>query len=518
MAVTKRNMIRRYGAAAFEPDGAEWAKYHPKTITIDQPRVIDEVGLTDLSAVRRWEVSVRGCTKSAMTKLLPFSGLVCVGWLAAAGVSFGLAGITPGGASTTLVSVSTGGVQGDLYSYAVGISADGRYVAFSSDATNLVAGDTNDQSDAFVRDRLTGETSRVSVASGGAQAEQSADPFGGSHASGISADGRYVVFVSDSSNLVEGDTNGMADVFVHDRVSAETTLVSVSSGGRQANGASGFPTISADGRVVAFTSSASDLVSGDTNRKLDVFVRDRQTGKTERVSVSGRGRQANGHSEEPAIGGNGRYVTFATNASNLVRGDSNGLEDVFVRDLRAGRTQRVSVNSRGKQSRGSATHSGSNGPSISADGRFVVFHSDASNLVRRDTNRVFDIFVRDRVTGTTRRASIASNGTQANAESLGPTVISADGRYVAFASLASNLVAHDLNDITDAFIYDVRRRRVLLASLSSSGVQGDDSSWPAALSTDGHYLAFSSWARNLVPDDASPGPDVFVRDLGKPPS
>jgi Tol biopolymer transport system component len=288
--------------------------------------------------------------------------------------------------------------------------------------------------------------------------------------------------------------------------------------GRQANAWSGFAAISADGRYVAFVSAASNLVASDTNLRADVFVHDRRTGRTSRVSPAANGHQANSDCEQPAISAHGRFVAFASAASNLVGGDTNGLEDVFVRDRRTHRTQRISVSSQGIQSTGSPTHSGSNSPSISADGRYVAFHSDASNLVSGDTNRVFDIFVRDRRSGTTSRVSVSDGGGQANAESLGPAVISADGRLIAFASLASNLVAGDRNDITDAFIRDRVARRTILASLSSTGQQGTDSSWPAAISADDRDLAFSSWAGNLVPDDVSPGPDVFVRDLAQPPA
>jgi Tol biopolymer transport system component len=449
-----------------------------------------------------------------MKTLLTRLRLVSLGCVAAVGASSQVPAGATAGATTTIESVSTTGSQGDLYSYAVAISAHGRYVLFSSDADNLVANDTNEQTDAFVRDRVTGRTTRVSVSSTGAQARRSSDPFGGSKAGGITADGRYVVFRSDASNLVAGDTNRAEDIFVHDRKTGRTSRVSVTSGGRQANGASGFPVISADGHYVAFVSSASNLVAHDTNGAADVFVHNLVTGRTRRVSVSSRGRQANAECDEPSISRHGRYVAFASPASNLVANDTNGLSDVFVRDRRTGRIHRVSITSRGAQSDGSSTGTGSNAPAISADGRFVAFHSDASNLVPRDTNRAFDIFVHDRTTGATQRVSVGPNGRQANAESLGPPTISADGRYVAFASLASNLVAGDQNDTTDAVIRDRVAHTTILASLSSTGEQGNDGSWPAAFSADSRYLAFSSWAGNLVPDDASPGPDVFVRDFG----
>jgi Tol biopolymer transport system component len=442
-----------------------------------------------------------------MKKLLAFVSFVVVGSVMAATA----ASATP--ATTTLESVSTTGEQGNLYSYGVGISANGRYVVINSDATNLVPGDTNERTDVFVRDRLLGETERVSVSSSGAQGNATAYPFGGSRAGGISASGRFVVFRSDAANLVGHDTNGAQDVFVRDRMTGQTTRVNVSSRGRQANDASGSPTISSDGRYVAFSSAASNLVAGDTNHTSDVFIHDRWNGTTRRVSVSSEGRQANAFSEEPSISTHGRYVAFTSGASNLVA-DTNHLADVFVRDRHTGKTTRVSVTSREQQATRSPTHTGSNGPSISGDGRYVAFHSDASNLVPGDTNGVFDIFVRDRMAGKTRRVSIGTDGEQANAETLGPAIMSADGRYVLFGSSASNLVADDTNDTMDAFIRDRVAHKTILASRSSTGEQANDASGLGALSADDRYLVFSSWAGNLVPDDVSPGPDAFVRDFG----
>jgi Tol biopolymer transport system component len=422
-------------------------------------------------------------------------------------------------ATTTRVSVSSSGGQGDLSSYAIAISGDGRFVAFSSQARTLVPGDTNDRTDTFVRDRATGRTTRVSVDNSGRQAEPTDDPWGGSDAEGISGDGRYVVFRSDAPNLVPGDTNGVLDVFVHDRKTGKTSRLSVTSTGRQANGSSLFGSISANGRYVVFTSNASNLVPRDTNGASDIFIRDRRTGRTSRVSVNSRNGQGNSWSEGAAVSADGRYVAFASAASNLVAGDTNKLPDVFVRDRKLGRTTRVSVTSRGGQGSGRRYSNGANAPSISADGRYVAFHSDMSNLVPRDTNRVFDIFVRDRVAGRTMRVSVSSRGAQANAESLGPPSVSPNGRYVAFTSLAANLVPGDRNEITDVFVRDLRTGRTILASLGSTGRQGNDSSWnaAAAFSANNRYLAFSAWASNLVAGDTNPVPDAFVRDFGGSP-
>ena len=284
---------------------------------------------------------------------------------------------------TYLVSVGPAGVQGNGNSADPSISADGRYVAFESDASNLVAGDSNGREDVFVRDRKLHRTYRVSVGPAGAQGNN------GSYSPSISADGRYVAFESDASNLVASDSNGYEDVFVRDLKLHKTYLVSVGPAGVQGNNFSDLPSISADGRYVAFESDASNLVAGDSNGYEDVFVRDRKLHKTYRVSVSSAGVQGNSASESPAISADGRSVTFDSIASNLVPGDANGYEDVFVRDRKLHRTYLVSVSSAGVQG-----NSDSFVPSISADGRYVAFNSDASNLVAGDTNGYEDVFVR----------------------------------------------------------------------------------------------------------------------------
>lgn len=420
--------------------------------------------------------------------------------------------------STTLESLSTTGEQGDLYSYGVGISGNGRFVVINSQATNLVPGDTNDRTDVFVRDRQARVTQRVSVSSTGEQGMPTDNLDGGARAGGISSDGRYVVFQSDAPNLVAGDTNGVPDIFVHDRLTRRTIRVNVGNAGQQAVGRSDFPSIRADGRFVVFSSAASNLVSGDTNGVADIFLRDCVSGKTTRVSVSSRGHQANRESEEPVISAHGRYVAWTSAASNLVRGDTNHLADVFIRDLRRGKTTRVSITSRERQATGRRAGNGSNGPAISADGRYVAFHSDSANLVPRDRNRVADIFVRDRKKGTTRRVSISTKGKEANAESFGPTMISSDGRYVVFVSVASNLVPPRWDDFTaEVFIRDRVAHKTILGSRGNTGERADSWSGLGALSADDRHLVFWSWGGNLVAHDVSPGPDAFVRDFhGRP--
>jgi len=333
---------------------------------------------------------------------------------------------------TIRVSVDSSGNQGNGSSEDPSISSDGRYVAFHSWASNLVAGDTIGAQDIFFHDSVTGETSRVSVDSSGNQGN------GHSFSPSISSDGRYVAFWSMAGNLVPGDTNGDVDVFVHDTVTGETSRVSVDSSGNQGNGFSYWPSISSDGRFVAFVSWASNLVAGDTNGAWDVFVHDTVTGETSRVSVDSSGNQGNGDSFSPSISSDGRYVAFHSWASNLVAGDKNEVNDVFVHDTVTGVTTRVSVNSSGKQGKGSSEN-----PSISSDGRFVAFHSNATNLVAGDTNGAYDVFFHDTVTGVTSRVSVDSSGNQGDDVSYSPS-ISSDGRYVAFSSEATNLVSGEV--------------------------------------------------------------------------
>jgi hypothetical protein len=260
-------------------------------------------------------------------------------------------------------------------------------VVFRSASTNLVPGDTNGSIDIFVRDRLLGTTERVSVDSNGAQAA----PGLGSDRASISDDGRFVAFDSVAANLVALDSNGVPDIFVHDRVSGTTALVSIASSGAQGNGLSVEGSISADGRWVAFHSAASNLVPGDTNSAEDVFVRDLLMGTTQRASVTSAGNEADAASLAATITRDGRCVAFFSFATNLAAGDTNGKADVFVHDFASAATVRVSVDSSGAEGDGDSTIA-----AISEDGRFVAMQSAASNLVPGDANGAEDVFLRDR--------------------------------------------------------------------------------------------------------------------------
>jgi Tol biopolymer transport system component len=429
-----------------------------------------------------------------------------------------------------LASVDSSNNQGNGPSIQPSLSAQGRYVAFVSFASNLVPGDTNGVPDVFVRDRQMGTTERVSVDTPGNQANGTciqptitADgmnihmPDSGNQANNgsiepsISADGRYVAFVSFASNLVPGDTNGVPDVFVRDRQMATTKRVSVDSSGNQANGASLLPSISADGRYVAFVSFASNLVPGDTNGVADVFVRDLQMGTTQRVSVDSSGNQVNGPSFQASISGDGSNVAFVSFASNLVQGDTNGVTDVFERNQQTGTTQRVSVDSSGNQANGASLQ-----PSSNTDGSKVAFVSFASNLVPNDTSGVPEVFVHNPQTGTTERVSLDSFGNQANGGSFQPS-ISADGSTVAFFSLASNLVSGDTNSLGDVFVHALQIGTTRRISVGASGKQGNSASDSPSISADGNTIAFESLASNLVPGDTNGVSDIFVSVPACPP-
>ncbi|MCA1844643.1 MAG: hypothetical protein LC792_15915, partial [Actinobacteria bacterium] len=352
---------------------------------------------------------------------------------------------------TTRVSLGLAGAQPDgpsAVDSAPALSGDGQIVAFSSQATNLVADDTNSVGDVFVYDRAKKETTRVSVGPGGAQATG-----GDSWAPSVSGDGRYVAFASDANNLVADDTNNATDVFRYDRQAKTTTRISVGANGTPGDEISYSPSISGDGSVVAFLSAAHNLAVGDTNDVTDVFLRDLAAGTTVEVKTPG-GTPGNGESSAPSLSADGRSVAFASAASNLAPDDTNNAADIFVFDRAAGTIERVNVGPGG-----AAASRDSETPSISGDGRFVAFSSEAPNLVPTDTNRRTDVFVRDRTLGQTTRVSLGPvpggqcAATQGDRPSLRPS-ISINGGVVAFQSTATNLVSLDTNAAPDIFAHD----------------------------------------------------------------
>jgi uncharacterized repeat protein (TIGR01451 family) len=406
---------------------------------------------------------------------------------------------------TELVSVSSAGVQGNQDSERPAVSADGRFVAFASLSDNLVPGDTNGKSDIFVRDRLTGTTERVSVSSAGRQGDADSGLLNGMAGPSISADGRFVVFDSEATNLVKGDTNGTSDVFLHDRLTGATERVSVSSTGAQASGAEG--TISADGKRVAFTSFSDNLVPGDTNFSGDVFVRDLSTGTTVRASVASDGSQGGNSSFHPSLDGDGHVVAFDSFA-DLAPNDGNGTVDVYVHDLDSGVTDAASIGPAGSSF---VINHGSNA-NISSNGRFVVFDTAESNLFKDTNGPIQDAVLFDRTAHTWEDVSVSDTGKEGNDNSSLP-VVSADGRFVEFTSFASNLVRDDTNNRDDVFVRDRQAGTTARVSVGSAGQQGDLDSISGDISEDGQVAAFFSDSSTFVPETQSFFAfDIFVRD------
>jgi Tol biopolymer transport system component len=359
-----------------------------------------------------------------------------------------------------------------------------------------------------VRDRRNGTTERVSVSSRGEQGNGHSGVIGFRSKPSISADGRFVAFSSEATNLVEGDTNGVVDVFVHDRATGATTRVSVDSRGIEGNGFSYSPAISADGRFVAFQSDSTNLVfPNDEFPRYQVYVHDRLTRTTERASVNDAGMPADDDSQFPDISPNGRVVAFVSPALNLAP-RANGFRQVFVHDRVTGRTRRIS-----EDRAGNPGDFDSDLPSLSFSGRFVAFVSNATNFAPDDTP-IADVFVADQRNGRLERITVDPRGRPANESSFEPA-ITPNGRFVAFSSFASNLVPND--DFTlDVFVRDRLRGTTVKVSVNNRGEGGETGSDLPAISDDGRVVAFESFSMNLVPGDDNSAKDVFVNERRAP--
>jgi cysteine-rich repeat protein len=458
---------------------------------------------------------------------------------------------------TTRANLNSAGEQasgGAGFSSVPSLSADGRYVAFASHATNLVPNDTWPFWDIFVRDRVLGVTTRVSVSGAGAQGygDSRFSPF-------ISAGGRFVAFLSQANNLVPGDTalcppivgSSCLDVFVHDRDADEdgvfdetglgerkTVRVSVASDGTESNGHSRnyIGSISPDGRFVTFASDADNLVPGDGNGATDAFLHDRdadgdgifdETGPGERatvrISVDPNGLDADGVSVYTTVSADGRFVVFQSSACNLIpgdcatTGDTNGVDDIFLRDRDTDAdgifdepgdsvTIRVSVDSAGSQGNAASFE-----PQISADGGTVGFTSLASNLVPGDTNAKRDVFAYDRVSGRVTVLSTTPAGKVADGNSSGPRM-TPDGRYVVFGSNGAQDLAGPTGSSANVYLYDRTTRLIARIDVNAAGEAANGAFDPsAAVSADGSIVAFASFASDLVANDTNNQGDIFVR-------
>jgi Tol biopolymer transport system component len=404
---------------------------------------------------------------------------------------------------TLRVSVNRSGGNANSSSSWPSVSSNGRFIAFASYASNLVANDTNSTSDVFVRDVLAGTTKRVSVASNGAQAN------GPSFTPAISANGNVVAFQSYATNLVPGDTEGHADVFVHHLSTGVTRRVSVTAQGKGANDDSSEPAISGDGSVVAFSSVATNLVPQPVNATglcCDIFVRNLLTGRTTLADpmLDGVG---SGDSFSPTLSYTGRYVAFGSWGCSLVNVPCQDQSNIFRWDVSARKMTLITRSITG----GVATGCGAN-PAISSDGSMVAFTSDGGDLVPNDTNSAPDVFIRNLLTGQTKRVSVTSKGAQTNG-GLGRVTMSSNARMIAFQSDAWNMVPGDSNLVSDIFVHDMQTNKTTRVSLASNGAQGNGPSINGAISGDGTLVAFESDADNLVQSDTNQTTDVFAHRL-----
>ncbi|MFK5984834.1 MAG: hypothetical protein QM479_05365 [Pseudomonadota bacterium] len=462
--------------------------------------------------------------------------------------------------NTSLVSLTETGSIPNNSSYRPQISANGNAVVFTSGATDLVANDTNGVTDTFIRDLVNQTTKRLSVNSSGAEGND------GSYNPSISDNGLYVAYQSNANNLVLGDTNNEADIFV---VNTSTTIkpvrVSINSAGDEANDSSYYPSISGDGNFIAFLTDANNLVAGDTNSNGDIIVVNNSTiTQPVRVNLNTDGSQANAYSYYPDLSTDGRHISFASEATNLVNNDNNNTTDAFVHDKNTGITTRVSVDSNGAETNQQSglirisgngqdiaylsadspsfnhsdafvyssgqkirVHNNTQGNypqtspshsitsnSSSADGRYIVFSSNAFNLLASNMNEGTNIFLRDTLTNTTKLINSATDGSKADNHSSHSS-ISSDGRYILFESDATNLVANDTNNTRDIFRYDTNTQEIIRVSMATGGViESNGNSENPSMSSDGRYIIFKSVASNLVANDTngSPVKDVFVYD------
>lgn len=401
-----------------------------------------------------------------------------------------------------LVSADSRGNPGNADSYAASISADGRYVAFDSNATNLVSGDTNGTFDIFVRDRQTKTTTMISIDSSSNQMDSD------SSFPSISADGCCIVFQSDASPINMPADSAAGNIFIHILPTGTTDMVTIGPQGNPGNMGSVFPSLSANGRYVVFASRATNLVAGvGIIAQSQILIRDLQTDTTALVSADSSGNQGNSGSAHQSVSADGRYVAFMSNATNLVPGDTNGTFDIFIRDRQTNTTTLISVDSSGNPG-----DNESQAPSISANGRYVAFASRATNFVSGSANGNWEIYVRDWQTNSTILLSVDSNNNPGDGNSMSPS-ISADGRYVAFSSYATNLVSGITKGAWRIYVRDRLAGVTSVVSLEPTANQNSVDNYFPSISADGHYVAFESCITDKGNNNNSCRSHIFVATL-----
>lgn len=412
----------------------------------------------------------------------------------AATAAVAVAGLAPAAADTAFgpvqqQSLGAYGGQPNGSSGNTSMTRDGRYLAFDSAAIDLVRGGAP-PGHVYLKDRSAGVVTLVSRSSSGVLGND------GGQSPVVAAGGGLVYFTSLSSNLVAGDTNSAPDVFVRDIAHGTTRRVSLGDRGQQADAAVTLDAVTADGRYVSFSSSAGDLVPGDTNGHTDVFVRDTVAQTTRRVSLGPGGRQGDGDSGGSSLSDDGRSLVFTSSATDLTSSATRTTQ-AYVRDLSTGVNTSVS---RGMSS-GSAR--------LSASGRYVTFLSRAALTATKKTGYL-DVFLLDRSTSTLRQVSVGRAGTQSDGGSSDATP-SDDGRYVLFLSLADDLVAGDTNRVSDAFLRDVSTGTTTRVSVAPNGAQGAYQTVSGTLTPDSRHLVLDSESQFRSGDTAY-DIDVFTRD------
>ena len=404
---------------------------------------------------------------------------------------------------TKRVSLGNGGVQGNAFSEGNAVSADGRFVAFTSGASNLVPNDTNGVDDVFVRDRQTGKTERVSLGKGGVEADYFC------HSATISANGRFVAFLSAATNLLPGNETGEQQFYVYDRQTGQIWRASVGPGGVAGNGTTQGTHISGSGRFLGFTSFADNLVA----------ERHATTPQTSSFTICGRPKPHASVSRVPEV----RSAIWARRASSACRrtralfqliltaremvpgASDDGIVQGYIHDRKTGKNERVTVGPGGVQPNWFFNIV----TGMSVDGRFVGILSGATNLIPGGTNGQIHVFIRDRVTGKNQLASVSSDGAQGNDFSSGGE-LSANGRYVAFGSSSTNLVANDTNGQDDIFVHDRKTGKTRRVSAGQDGVEGNGRSNFRGPDGERAYGGVQFGTGNLVPGDSNDMPDVFI--------
>lgn len=402
-------------------------------------------------------------------------------------------------------SVASDGTQANGSSEKASLNHDGRYLVFQSSGSNFIAGDNATTSDIFRKDVATGALVAASLNADGVRGDYySFDPH-------ISSDGQFVSFHSPASNFASPDIYGVHDAYRKNVATGEIIRVSQSADGVEANDYSAFATMSADGRFVAFMTYSTNISPGDTSSTSDIYLKDCTTGSLIRVSVTAAGIPGNGAHANPVISADGRYVVFESLSTNFVAGDTNAKRDLFRKDLVTGALVRVSTKADGQEANGDCYDA-----SLSADGRYLLFTSKADNLVPNDLNGSEDIFRKDLETGEIMRVSTSASGFQGNNNSTEAS-ISADGRYALFNSLASNLVPNDTNGSSDVFRKDLMTGEILRVSLNQIGTEIAGASTQGVLSADGLRAAFTTTASTVVTGDTNGVADIFWVDIARLP-